>query len=99
MYEEQDNAKTEEIARTDGFSLLADPELTRRFSDAVIRYLEARSAQGSEAEEPAEVPEEESAETDIDQSIKSVRAYMDFLNSMSEYYVEITWRAASQPTN
>jgi hypothetical protein len=69
----------------------ADPELTRRFCNLVIRYLDARTAdayaasrekqleQIRGAQEPTQLPEQE--------SVESVGAYMGFLNSMLAYYM------------
>ena len=70
----------------------ADPELTRRFCNLVIGYLDARTAdayaasreqqreqiRAAQEEEPTQLPEQE--------PVESAGAYMGFLNSMLAYY-------------
>jgi hypothetical protein len=75
--------------RTDRLSRQADLELTRRFVDSVISYLETGGAQPRGDEEPAELPAEESIESVGDfGSMESVHAYTDFLNSVVSFSLE-----------
>ena len=105
---EQQNHAVEEVARNFSEALIAsyrmssrgdlgpqqaDPELTRRFCNVVISYLDARAAhifaaseeqleQTRSDQEPAGQPEEHAERPEQE---ASVGAYLDFLNSMLAY--------------
>ena len=85
------------LSRGDSVSQGADPELTRRFCNAVISYLDVRAAhvfaasqeqleQTPEGGEPAEPPAMP-AQMPEAESVESVGAYIDLLNSMVTFYM------------
>ena len=85
----------------------ADPELTGRFCNAVISYLDIRAAHvfAASQERPEETREDRepseppalSAQTFEPESVESVGAYMDFLSSMVTFYMGSDAVTASHP--
>ncbi len=90
--------------REDVASQQADPELTRRFSNVVISYLDARAAHifAASPEQLEQIRDEQasdavSAEPAQMPEQASDGVYMDFLNSMVAYYMGGGSMSASYP--